>query len=60
MKYTTDMDFTEFVEWSEGYILKELIAGSFHGAVHTVCDQSIQRYIAEQEREKQSKKKNKK
>jgi hypothetical protein len=52
MKYTTEMEFTELVEWAEGYILKELIAGKFHNAVWCVVDQSVRWQQEQDKREK--------
>ena len=57
MKTTTEMDFLELVEWSEGYILKELIAGNFHNAVWMVVDQSVRWETAQLKKEKDLKRK---
>jgi len=40
-KMIEEMSFEELTEWSEGYILRELIVGNFHNAVYTVCSQSV-------------------
>ena len=56
MKYTTDMEFQELVEWAEGYILKELIVGKFHNAVWGVVDQAV-RWKEEQDKREKAKKK---
>lgn len=56
MKYTTEMDFVELVEWAEGYILKELIAGNFHNGVWMVVDQTA-RWENKQDRKGKAKKK---
>jgi hypothetical protein len=52
MKSTTEMDFVELVEWAEGYILKELIAGNFHNGVWMVVDQSTRWEQADREKAK--------